>query len=147
MNVLFLTMGPPAAAPNWLRWRNGFLSPALLAKKLLASSWLLRRNSYKVPWRLLVPERMTALTNAPALRPNSAEYALVWILNSCNASTEGCTTCAFSPRKLLEYDVLSTPSNWNAFWKARFPFTLNTPRKPMDCRRGVGASTPGDRSA
>src|SRR5258706_7827801 len=77
IKVLFLTMGPPAAAPNWLRWRNGLASPALLAKKLLASSWLFRRNSNKVPCRLLVPERIVALISAPALRPNSAEYALV----------------------------------------------------------------------
>src|SRR5205809_4664158 len=119
MNVLFLTIGPPAAMPNWLRCRNGLARPALFAKKLLASSWLLRRNSYTDPWRLLVPDLITALTNAPALRPNSAEYAFVWILNSSSASTEGWITCTLRPRKLFEYEVLSTPSNWNAFWNAR----------------------------
>ena len=59
-------------------------------------------------------------------------------MNSCSASTDGCITCTFSPRKLFEYDVLSTPSNWNAFWNARLPLTLNAPRNPTDCSRGVG---------
>jgi hypothetical protein len=40
--------------------------------------------------------------------------------------------------------VLSTPSRRNAFWNARLPLTLNTPLKPMLCRRGVEGTTPGD---
>src|SRR6516164_1940710 len=43
--VLFLRIGPPIDPPNWFRW-NFSLS---VAKKLLASSEVLRKNSYKLP--------------------------------------------------------------------------------------------------
>src|SRR5438874_2450629 len=43
--------GPPASAPNWLRF-NGSIP---VAKKLRASMASLRRNSHAAPWSLLVP--------------------------------------------------------------------------------------------
>src|ERR1051325_3907727 len=49
----------------------------------------LRKKSKNVPCRLLVPLFIVMVTCAPPPKPYSAEYALVWILNSSSASIEG----------------------------------------------------------
>ena len=66
--VLSLRIGPPTAAPNWFR-RSGAL---VTAKKLRASRELLRKYSNRLPWKLLVPERVDMVITPPAECPNSA---------------------------------------------------------------------------
>ena len=91
---------------------------------------------------------MTAFTTAPELRPYSAEYAFVWInLNSWSASTDGWTSCTFSPRNEFEYEMLSTPSSRNTLLNVRFPLTLKTPLKLTLASLGVPGRTPGESSA
>ncbi len=51
----------------------------------LALSTLLRKNSYTLPCRSLVPDLVTTLTTEPELRPYSASKVLVRTRNSCNA--------------------------------------------------------------
>jgi hypothetical protein len=46
------------------------------------------------------------LTTPPVERPNSAEYVLVWSLNSSSASTLGKSTTVWS-----HVSLLSTPSS------------------------------------
>jgi hypothetical protein len=85
-------MGPPTVPPYWLR-----LSPSLSflpsgptgAYTSVALNRLSRRNSKTLPWKLLVPERVTALTDAPECIPFCAERPLVATLNSCSASGNG----------------------------------------------------------
>ena len=62
---------------------------------------------------------------------------MVWILNSCSASIEGCTSWTFSPRNEFEYEMLSTPSSRNTLLNVRLPFTLSTPLKFTLASRGV----------
>src|SRR5882672_2148861 len=104
-------------------------------------------NSYRLPRTLLVPDLIVALTTAPELRPYSAEYAFVWILNSCNASIDGCTSCTFSPRNEFEYEMLSTPSSRKTLLKVRLPLTFRTPLKLTLESLGVPGSTPGESRA
>jgi hypothetical protein len=67
---------PPTLPPNWFLRKAGTsasLAPGLrrVSKKLRASSLLLRRKSNAEPWKLFVPERLTALITDP-LPPNCA---------------------------------------------------------------------------
>ena len=114
---------------------------------MFASSRSFLKNSYTLPRIAFDPDLIVALTTAPELRPNSAEYAFVWILNSCSASIDGCTSCTFSPRNEFEYEMLSTPSSRNTLLNVRLPFTFSTPLKFTLASLGVPGSTPGDRSA
>src|SRR5437868_5801258 len=83
--VLSFRIGPPILAPNWFRLKGG----TERAKKLRESNTLLRRNSYALPWKELVPDLMTAFTVAPRLRPYSALLELVITENSWRASGLG----------------------------------------------------------
>src|SRR5271155_4116558 len=73
-------MGPPTLTPNWLRLkvglRNGTVAPVLLTikglKKPAAFSTVLRKNSYAVAWKRLVPLCDATLMVAPEDRPYSA---------------------------------------------------------------------------
>src|SRR5205807_2563632 len=47
--------GPVAVAPNWLNRSGGFLALSALRKNSLESKMSLRRNSYAVPCKELVP--------------------------------------------------------------------------------------------
>src|SRR5579862_5241600 len=67
--VLFLRIGPPAAAPNWLRWKPG---TELGSKKLRASRSLFRMNSYSDPWNPLLPDCVTMRIWPPGCLPYSA---------------------------------------------------------------------------
>jgi hypothetical protein len=46
-------------------------------------------NSNALPWKLFVPDLVTALTDAPECMPFCAERPLVATLNSCSASGNG----------------------------------------------------------
>ncbi len=50
-----------------------------------------RKNSYAVPSKRLLPERVMTLICPPALRPNDASYVEVRTSNSRTASTGGRT--------------------------------------------------------
>ena len=79
--VRFLTTGPPNEKPNWFWASLGFWAPGSLANVLKASSFSLRRNSQRVPWKLLVPDLVTIRT-CNACRPFSAPKFEVSTLNS-----------------------------------------------------------------
>lgn len=81
--------GPPTVPPNWLNRKGARSRPLAFANQLLAWSLSFRRNSYSTPWNSLPPERVTMFTTAPAVRPYSAENALVWTLNSWSVSGDG----------------------------------------------------------
>ncbi len=86
------TIGPPSVPPNWLRSRPSSRrvpSGPTLANAFLALNRLSRRNSKALPWSVLVPDFVTALTEAPACIPFCAERPLVATLNSCSASGNG----------------------------------------------------------
>src|SRR5690348_5339088 len=80
--------------PNWLRFNVGFLNgvmvPVLLTtlglKKPAALRSVLRRNSYPVAWKALVPPREATLMVAPEERPYSALSLLVTTLKSATES-------------------------------------------------------------
>ena len=79
-------MGPPAAPPNWFWISCGFTEGA---KKLRAFSFWFRRNSQALPCNWLVPDFVTTLNTAPALRPYSAVKLFVSTFTSCSASGGG----------------------------------------------------------
>ena len=88
-------IGPPTAAPYWLRLSGGFGSTTRLppttvlrTKKLRASNASSRRYSNAVPWNEFVPDLVDTETT-PAPRPNSAEKTPVSTLNSRTCSTDG----------------------------------------------------------
>src|SRR6266487_7203620 len=88
-------MGPPRAPPNWFGLKGffTFLAPEVgliyWLKKLRASSFSLRRNSNASPWNSFVPERVAMFTIEPALRPYSALYVELSILNSETVLIDG----------------------------------------------------------
>src|SRR5690349_1955810 len=90
---------------------------------------VLRRNSNRVPWSWLVPERITAFTTAPPTRPYSALKLLVMTLNSAMASGEGLATWLENPWLLVEYALLSRPSIRKLLYVLRMPFTLKAPSR------------------
>src|ERR1700730_3119355 len=78
MKVRFLRIGPPAAPPNWTRWKGGICGAS---KKFLASNILSRSKTYALPCKSLAPDRVTALMTEPEVRPYSAVYDVVTTLN------------------------------------------------------------------
>ncbi len=70
----------------------------------------------------MLPDLVTTLTTEPALRPYSAENALVRILNSSIASGGGRST-----NPVLNVSLLVAPSSRKLFDWLRMPFTLNPP--------------------
>src|SRR5438094_8805596 len=70
-NVLFLMMGPPNRAPNWLRFSQSFGAPLELLNQFVESSAELRLFQNTLPRNAFVPERVTICT-WPEPRPNSA---------------------------------------------------------------------------
>ena len=67
-NTLLRMIGPPAKPPYCLRFRKSFVGE----KKFFALNVLSRRPTNRPPWKLLVPDRVTAFTTAPALAPWAA---------------------------------------------------------------------------
>src|SRR5512138_3617680 len=61
-NTLSRTIGPPIVPPNWLRFKPSFL----FENGSGALKRLSRANSKALPWKPLVPDLVTALTEAPA---------------------------------------------------------------------------------
>ena len=68
-----------------------------------------------------MPLFVVTLTSDPGLRPFSAEYGLVEILNSWIASTDGRTICVVSSCTFSENELLSTPSSTKLFCSERTP--------------------------
>ena len=99
-------IGPPIVPPNWCCERSAFFRPARLLNQLLASKASLRVNSNTLPWNSFVPLLSWRLTTPPSDFPNSAEYVLVWSLNSSRASMLGKMTTVWS-----QVSLLSTPSS------------------------------------
>src|SRR5712692_370616 len=60
--------GPPRFQPKLFQRNTGFT----MALKARASRASLRKYSYSLPWKLLVPLRSERLTTAPELVPDSA---------------------------------------------------------------------------
>src|SRR5665213_1529846 len=91
--------------PYWFR-----LSPSLVdVDQLVPFKSPLRRNSNASPWKLLVPDLVTAVILPPAWTPFEAVSALVSTLNSWSASGNGKGTLA------LSHGLLNTlPSSQNA---------------------------------
>ncbi len=95
-----------------------------------------------------MPAFVTTLTTEPELRPNSALYECVWILNSSMASGGGRMT-----KPVLKVSLLLAPSSRKLFDWLRMPLTLNpevaAPNPPgvaspaAPPRPGGGATTPG----
>src|ERR1700691_2474281 len=112
--------GPPSVPPNWLYLNGARALPALLEKKSLALSCVLRKNSYKLPWNSLPPERVTTLNTPPADFPYSAEKLLVSTLNSCTRSGVALMTGWFCAG-----EELGAPSNRNSLLAARWPLIAN----------------------
>src|SRR6266404_862619 len=94
--------------------------PRALLKKLFASSALLRRNSYPVPWYWLVPDLEAKLMMPPVAWPNSALNPLVSTVNSVIASMDGALTAtqlfvrarvvlAETPSRLVPYPAACPP--------------------------------------
>src|SRR5947207_2123976 len=81
-NVLFRTMGPLNCAPYWFILMTDLAFPSALAKNSFELRDVLRRNSYKVPWKAFCPLRVATFTFAPLLRPSSAVGLLVVTLYS-----------------------------------------------------------------
>ncbi len=104
-----------------------------------ASNASSRKYSYADPRSVRVPDLMTTLTCAPALRPCSASYVLCSIDTSLTASRLGLTTRRFRNRSLL-----STPSSRKLLAASREPL-LFRPVLPCVDRRdpGDGGATPG----
>src|SRR5712692_6161967 len=116
MKVLFLTMGPPAEPPNWLRRKGGFCA----AKVLRASKALFRKNSKTPPWNWLVPDLKTAVTTPPVDLPYWAVYSLVKTLNSLTASTPKLTFRPL-PGLALAKSFTTSPSTRKTFPVGRLP--------------------------
>ena len=130
MKVLFLTMGPPAEKPNWLRLYGGRgLSGA--SKKFLASKTSFRRNPKTVPWISFVPDFMTTLTTPPADLPYSAEKEFVSTLNSWTASIEIAVASDLRAWVALCRLLLSMPSSITLFWLGRMPEALKESLRPV----------------
>src|SRR4026209_2721647 len=68
-NVLSLRIGPPNDAPYWFRRIAGFVA----GNKLRALNTSFCRDSKRLPWYWLVPERVDMVTTPPVECPNSAE--------------------------------------------------------------------------
>ena len=103
--------------PNWLRFNPSssfFPSGPVAANGLFALKRRSRRNSNTFPWKVLVPDLVTAFTDAPECMPACGESALVSTRNSCSASGNG------SGRFRLSYGLLcvapssryATPNDW-----------------------------------
>ncbi len=113
-------MGPPTEAPNWFRRSTSVGSPCRSLKYELASSAVLRRNSYTVPCSPFVPVRVTRSTWPPAVRPYSALALLVMTRNSWRAS--GFTGELVSSPRGITGSEMSMPS-----WVVVMP----RPRSPL----------------
>ena len=75
---------------------------------------------------------IVALTTAPAAWPNSAENEFVLTLNSCTASTLGCSAMPFRPiAPAVTVVLLSTPSSSTSFEEKRPPPAMNGRLVPM----------------
>src|SRR5688572_31579551 len=94
----------------------------------------------------LVPARVTTLTTDPALRPYSALYECVRILNSSIASGGGRIT-----KPVLHVSLLLAPSSRKLFDWLRMPFTLKpevaAPNPPGVASPAAPPSPPGDRKS
>src|SRR5215471_17039825 len=75
-------IGPPSDTPYTLRFSFALGRPAWLAKKSFALVLVLRRYSYKEPWKALVPLLVSNVTWAPEVRPKSAPALVVIVRNS-----------------------------------------------------------------
>ena len=106
----------------------------MLLKKLLALSFSLRTNSYRLPCRLLVPE---------PLKPISALKFDCWTRNSWTASTEGCVERHLEAAVLLSADgtYASSRTSGVAF---RLPCEMKLLSLPEEPR---GSEIPGARRA
>ena len=140
-NARFLFKGPPTEKPYWSR-ANGGLSAPWGTKKFLASMRSLRRNSNTDPCSSLVPDLVVIVTTPPMERPNSAEYALVRILNSWTASSWGLMASFWLPWEAIDWLLLSMPSMMKFTCVAWEPPTL------MPCRLATsdraGGVTPAE---
>ena len=100
-----------------------------------------------MPWKSLVPERVTMLTTAPPVCPYSAEKKFVCILNSCTTSTEGVNFRSVMP-EFCSTVVTVTPSSRTSEVEFREPFAtklvllseLRAPARPDHARRHIGQS-------
>src|SRR5207244_1420968 len=90
-----------------------------VAKTFRACSASSRLNSHADPCSWLLPDFVTTLTTAPALRPNSAVYECVSILNSWMASGGGRST-----NPVLNVSLLVVPSSRKLLDWLRMPLTL-----------------------
>ena len=86
----------------------------MAANRLIALNRLSRRNSNALPWNTLVPDFVTAFTEAPAFTPFCAVRPLVATWNSCSASGNGsgmlelfCGSLCMAPSS-----VYATPKSW-----------------------------------
>src|SRR5713101_291152 len=115
-------MGPPRAPPNWFRLKGffAFLAPEMglnsLLKKLRASRASLRRNSKPSPWNSFAPERVAMFTIEPELRPYSALYVELLILNSETVLIDG-----WKVIWPLAMSFRLTPLIWKLVVSSRFP--------------------------
>lgn len=141
-------MGPPTLMPYWLRLKVGFLNgttmpdaPVLVGlKKPVAFSAVLRKNSYAVAWKVLVPPCEATLTVAPDERPYSA---LSLFVTTANCATESGGTAMIwlsKPWLLSPYALLSMPSSRKLLNMLRWPLTLYEPARASELMELVVAA-------
>src|SRR5216683_622980 len=129
-----MNTGPPMVPPKSLYRDGGRTIPLRLLKKEFAFNTLFRKNSYRPPWKALVPERVITLICPLELRPYSASYCPRTTRNSSIESTLGYeSSVKFAPRS-----TLSAPSTDQLFCVGRPPFT----EKLIWFERPVGLLTP-----
>ena len=88
----FAAIGPDGTRQDDGLRRNQFggtIGGPIAANGLRALKRWSRRNSKALPWKLLVPDLVTAFTDAAECMPFCAERPLVATLNSCSASGNG----------------------------------------------------------
>src|SRR6266849_9156788 len=91
----------------------------ILLAGLIASNMLLRRYSKAPPWNASPPLRVTTLTEAPELRPYSAEkFDDLMATSRIKSMPTLLTWLAFEPESILK-----PPSTDRAFESGRLPLT------------------------
>src|SRR6266849_6858808 len=126
-----MVTGPPRVAPKLLKrsCRSLIRCPdsSIEVKGLRALVASLRKNSYRFPWKALVPDLSTTLKTPPPVRLYSAPNPLVMPWNSCTASGVGLIT-TFSEK----LDRLRLPSRYQPLAPPCPPLTETLEPRALD---------------
>ncbi len=124
--------GPPRVNPVW-SWLKSYFFPVEPSRLVGAVDrlWFLK-NVWKLPWRSLVPDLVTTLTNPEAERPNSALAPSVTTTTSFTASRLNVNGGRWPPRCSPKNGLLkSAPSTEMLFAIPFWPLTvISSPSGP-----------------